>query len=196
MGCLTNGYATEEGLEILASTFSFFNIGLKGLSRKFSIDYLGVPSVEPVIRAIERLASTRHVEITTPVVQGVNDHELEEMASIIAGVDPEIPWHVFRLLPEHEMKDAPYPGILSINNALDKARRLLPHVYFHNFVGSEWVNTRCPGCDKVVIERYSLGCGGDKLSDFLCEGAFCPSCGRNIRLHGERTPWNVREEAS
>ncbi len=196
MGCLTNGYATEEGLDILSSIFSFFNIGLKGLSRTFNIDYLGIPSAEPVIRAIRRLAPTRHVEITTPVIQGVNDHELEEMARLIAGIDPEIPWHVFRLLPEREMKDIAYPGILKINRALDAARRFLPYVYFHNFVGSDWVNTRCPGCDNVIIERYSLGCGGDKLSDFLCEGAICPSCGKKIKLHGERTPWKVREAAS
>ena len=35
MGCLTNGYMTEESAEILASIFSFFNISLKGISDKF-----------------------------------------------------------------------------------------------------------------------------------------------------------------
>lgn len=74
--------------------------------------------------------------------------------------------------------------------------RMLPYLYFHNFVGSDWVNTCCPGCGRVVVERFSLGCGGDKLSDFLCEGAFCLFCGKRIRLCGERTPWDMREAAS
>jgi len=196
MGCLTNGYATEEAAEILGSVFSFLNIGLKGLSPRFGALYLGIPSIEPVLRTIRKLAPTNHLEITTPVIQGVNDHELEAMAAFIESVDPEIPWHVFRLLPEHEMKDRPYPGIREVNRLLETARQRLPYVYFHNFVGSEWVDTRCPGCGRVVMERFSLGCGGDKLSDFLCEGSSCPACGRSIRLLGERTPWNIREAAS
>lgn len=196
MGCLTNGYATEEATEILRSIFSFFNIGLKGLSDRFNAEYLGVPSAGPVLRAIRLLARTRHVEITTPVIQGGNDHELEAMAAFIASVDPEIPWHVFRLLPERDMKDRPYPGVQEINRLLEEAGTSLPYLYFHNFVGSEWVDTRCPGCGSVVIQRFSLGCGGDKLSGFLCNGPSCPSCGRSIRLHGHLTPWSLQEAAS
>jgi len=191
-----NGYATEEATETLGSVFSFFNVGLKGLSRDFTTGYLGIPSSAPVLRSIGRLARMGHVEITTPVIQGVNDHELDEMADFIAAIDPEIPWHVFRLLPEREMKDRSYPEISEISRLLEKARKVLPYLYFHNFVGSQWVDTRCPGCGSVVIKRFSLGCGGDKLSDFRCDGASCPSCGSIIRLHGERTAWGAQEAAS
>ncbi len=190
MGCLTNGYTTPESTELLASIFSFFNISLKGLSPEFNREYIGIPSVEPVLRTIRQLAAIRHVELATPVIQGVNDHELEQMAGLIAEIDPEIPWHVFRLLPEDEMKDSPYPGISSVNALLEPAREKLAHVYFHNFVGSEWVNTLCPSCGSVVIERFSLGCGGDKLQRYLCRGARCASCGREIRLLGERVAWD------
>lgn len=196
MGCLTNGYATEEATEILGSVFSFFNIGLKGLSPEFCSTYLGIPSAEPVVRTIRHLARSSHVEITTPVIPGGNDHELPEMAALIASIDPEIPWHVFRLLPERDMRETPYPSVREIDCLLEEARRSLPYLYFHNFVGSEWVDTQCPGCGRIVIERFSLGCGGDKLSDFLCDGASCPSCGTGIRLLGQRTAWNVREATS
>jgi pyruvate formate lyase activating enzyme len=188
VGCLTNAYTTEEGTELLASIFDFFNIGLKGISSGFYKEYIGVQDVEPVLRNIRRLAAIRHVEVTTPVIQGVNDDTLQAIAEFLARIDPEIPWHVFRLLPEHEMKAVEYPSIQAINQSLDSARNLLANVYFHNFVGSDWVNTRCPQCGHEVVERISLGCGGDKLDRFGCPDNRCARCGREIRMFGTVAP--------
>lgn len=182
MGCLTNGYTTEESTELLARIFSFFNVGLKGLSDEFSKEYIGIPSAGPILRNIKRLARTAHVEIITPIIQSVNDDEVDEIADFIANIDPEIPWHAFRLLPEHQMKDAHYPNIDAVNEALESARRRLPYIYFHNFVGSDWVDTICPKCGGTVIERFSLGCGGDMLRQSYCQGNQCPNCGHEIRL--------------
>jgi pyruvate-formate lyase-activating enzyme len=182
MGCLTNGYATEESIELLASIFSFFNISLKGLSSRFNRKYIGIETSRPVLRNIRRLAQDRHVEITTPIIEEVNDGEIDAMADFLAGVDPEIPWHVFRLLPEDEMNGDKYPNIQAIDASLNSARKKLFYIYFHNFVGSEWVNTLCPVCGSVVIERFSLGCGGDKLNRLNCADGRCTHCGREIRL--------------
>ena len=182
MGCLTNGYMTEESTEVLASIFSFFNISLKGLADSFNTEYIGIASSAPVLHNIRRLALDRHIEITTPVIQGGNDHEIDSIADFIAGIDPSIPWHVFRLLPEDEMKNEEYPSITRIDKALSAARKKLPYIYFHNFVGSDWVNTICPSCGSVVIERFSLGCGGDKLDRMHCEDGLCPTCGYEINL--------------
>jgi len=188
LGCLTNGYGTEESIEILASIFSFINVSLKGISARFNKAYIGIKSSRPVLRNITRLARDRHVEVTTPVIEGANDMEIDEMADFLAGVDPEIPWHVFRLLPEDEMRGARYPDIRAIDRALRSAREKLRYVYFHNFVGSEWVNTLCPACGAAVIERFSLGCGGDKLNRLLCRDKRCPVCGGEIRLVTGKLP--------
>ena len=189
LGCLTNAYGTEESTETLASIFSFINIGLKGFTSDFYKEYIGVKSVGPILRNIHALAATRHVEITTPVIQGVNDGELDSITDYIAGIDPGIPWHIFRLLPEYEMKDEKYPSIEEISRTVELARKKLLHVYFHNFVGSEWVNTRCPECGLEVIERFSLGCGGDRLADFRCVDNRCPECGCSIKIHGRFVPF-------
>ncbi len=176
MGCLSNGYMTKESVEILASIFSFFNISLKGLSATFNKKYIGIPSSKPIIRNIRRLARDRHVEVTTPLIEGANDGEINAMADILADIDREIPWHVFRLLPEDEMKKEQYPDISSIDAALKAARQKLPYVYFHNFVGSSWVNTHCSQCQSVIVERVSLGCGGDKLKRVIYTENKCPEC--------------------
>jgi len=184
MGCLTNAYGTEESTELLASIFDFFNIGLKGFSSDFYKEYIGVRNLDPILRNIRRLSKIRHVEVTTPVIQEVNDRELDSIADFLAGINPEIPWHVFRLLPEYEMKSSEYPGIEEISSMLQTARKKLTYVYFHNFVGSEWVNTNCPKCGAVAIERFSLGCGGDKLDNFRCPGNRCSECGSEIKIFG------------
>ena len=182
MGCLTNGYMTPESVEVLASIFLFFNISLKGLSSSFNRKYIGVPSSGPVLRNIGTLAGQRHIEVTTPLIEGVNDREIDAMSEILATIDPGIPWHVFRLLPEDQMKQERYPDISSINAALEPARRRLNYVYFHNFVGSSWVDTHCPQCRTTIVERFSLGCGGDKLKRVLYTGGECPVCHRNVRM--------------
>jgi AmmeMemoRadiSam system radical SAM enzyme len=191
-GCLTNGYMTEESAEIMASVFSFFNISLKGLSETFNKKYIGIGSPAPVLRNIRKLARDRHVEITTPVIPGGNDNEIDTIAGFLSDISPSIPWHVFRLLPEDEMINEEYPGIDTIDRELDVARKMLKYIYFHNFVGSDWVNTVCPSCGTVLIERFSLGCGGDKLNKVHCRDNFCPSCGYmfslfNGKIHAEKT---------
>jgi pyruvate formate lyase activating enzyme len=195
MGCLTNAYTTEISTELLASIFQFINIGLKGFSSEFYRTYIGVKSIDPILRNLKILANKRHVEVTTPVLQDINDHELNDMADFLSNIDKEIPWHVFRLLPEHEMKMSQYPSIDKINDALAYAREKLSYVYFHNFVGSEWVNTICPECGRDVIERFSLGCGGDRLDQFNCIGHQCPDCGYPIKLLGGKISWNLRKVA-
>ena len=156
MGCLTNGYSTPEATALLGEVFSFFNISLKGLSPSFCSRYLGIPDSAAVIRTIRQLAAHRHVEVVTPVVESENDTELDQMADILADINPEMPWHVFRLLPTYKMSEESYPSIAALNDKLEAQRQRLPHIYFHNFIGSEWVDTLCPECGAVVISRFSM----------------------------------------
>jgi pyruvate formate lyase activating enzyme len=193
MGCLTNGYGTPEAVELLGEIFSFVNVSLKGLSPDFCASYLGIPDSGPVVRAIRQLAGHCHVEVTTPVIESVNDQELPAMADILADIGPETPWHVFRLLPTYKMSKEHYPSIDALNAKLEDLRTRLPHIYFHNFIGSEWVDTHCPACGATVITRHSLGCGGDKLDQFLANGDKCPDCGRRLNLLGTKIAWNATE---
>lgn len=196
MGCLSNGYATPEAAELLGDIFSFVNVSLKGLSSAFCSRYLGIPDSAPVIRTIRQLAARCHVEVTTPVIESENDAELDQMADIVADINPEMPWHVFRLLPTHKMSEEKYPSITNLNAKLEGLRKRLPHIYFHNFIGSEWVDTRCPDCGATVITRFSLGCGGDKLDTFLGDGDRCPNCGRRLNMLGTTVAWNSKEMTS
>lgn len=196
MGCLSNGYMTAESAELMVDIFSFINISLKGMSSQFYLEYTGVPAVEPVLRNIEYLYSKIHMEITTPIIQTVNDRDIPAITSYIKNIDPAIPWHVFRLLPEYQMIEVEYPDINEINTALQGARQQLDYIYFSNFVGSDWVNTICPECGKILIERINLGGCGGKIVDYHLEATkpgSCPNCGHLINIKGGRISWEAGE---
>ena len=196
MGCLSNGYMTEESAKLMADIFSFINISLKGMSSEFYLKYTGAPTVEPVLRNIEYFYSRIHLEMTTPIIQTVNDRDIPAITSFIKKLDPAIPWHVFRLLPEYHMKEMEYPAINEINIALQGAREQLDYIYFSNFVGSDWVSTICPECGKMLIERISLGGCGGKVINYCLDDTrpgSCPACGHSINVKGGKISWEAGE---
>ena len=196
MGCLTNGYMTKEVLEIICENFSFINVSLKSMSDNFYKRYTGVESVQPVLDSIKALGKRVHLEVATPIVQGINDTEIMEMSEFIASINDEIPWHVYRTLPHYKMEDEEYPDIGEINSRLDNARNNLKHIYFSNFVGSEWVTTICPKCNSEVIERLTLGACGGKLLEYHLDGNKCTKCGYSLNILGEYIPWGKGQEVA
>lgn len=193
MGCLTNGYLTEESLKMLEESFQFINISLKSLSSEFYEKYIGTKDVKPILRNIKDLAKKCHIEITTPIVPGANDHEIPDITEFISSINPEIPWHVFRLLPEYKMSQSEYPNINKIQKVLTESNKRLPYIYFSNFVGSDWVSTICPNCKSQVIERINMGGCGGKILDYSLEEGKCPECGRNILIYGCYKDWNSED---
>lgn len=108
VGCSSNGYFTQEAADMMLEYFDF-NISLKSLSDDYYRKHAGLKSAAFVKRNIRYLAASRtHLEVTTTVVQTVNDHEITAIADYLAGIDPQMPWHIFRLLPEYKMKDRTY----------------------------------------------------------------------------------------
>lgn len=180
VGCLTNGYLTEEAAELLAEHVLFINLSLKSPSNQFYRHYAGINDVGPIIRNLRFFAERVHLEITTPIVQDVNDHEIPEIARLIAEIDPCIPWHLFRLLPEYKMQDYQYPDIKRIEGLLNIARQEVSYVYFSNFVGSKWVSTDCPLCGTPVVKRVALGTCGAQLAADLRVNEQCAGCGYRI----------------
>jgi pyruvate formate lyase activating enzyme len=195
VGVLTNGYMQPEVAEEMGETFDFINVSLKAMSDAFYQKYVGVPSAEIIKRNIETLSRKTHLEISTPIVQELNDDDIPAIADFIASVDPQIPWHVFRLLPEYKMADYERPPIEAVNAALEAAREKLPYIYFGNFVGSQWVSTLCPRCGSVVIERINLGGCGAKSFTYNLANNHCADCGYALPIAGEPVSWNSKEVA-
>ncbi|MBN1815242.1 MAG: radical SAM protein [Anaerolineae bacterium] len=195
LGVLTNGYVPAEVAEEMARAFLFVNVSLKAITAAFYRDHTGVPDVGVVMRTIEIMRRHTHLEVSTPIVQGLNDADIPEIAAFLASVDPQVPWHVFRLLPEYKMAGYDRPPIEAVNAALEHARQKLPFIYFGNFVGSRWVSTLCPACGETVIERINLGGCTAKLRSHKLAGTACAACGHGLPITGGLIDWHSRDGA-
>jgi len=144
---VTNGFMTEEAFNVMAEHIDAMNIDLKSFSDEFYQRLCGA-RLQPVLDTIKRaFAKGIWVEVTTLIIPNENDSEkeLKEIASFIASVDPNIPWHILRFMPMYHMKDTP----ITPHNSLEKAEQIgheagLKYVYCGNVKAEQAV--RCPSC--------------------------------------------------
>jgi pyruvate formate lyase activating enzyme len=118
------------------------------------------------------------LEITTLLIPGRNDGdgELRSLASFLASVSPDIPWHVSRFHPTYRLRDAPSTPVALVEKALRIGREEgLRYVYGGNIPGHSSESTACPACGEVVIERQGFRLGGNRDTD-----GRCPRCGRQV----------------
>jgi pyruvate formate lyase activating enzyme len=180
---VTNGYITQEGLDLLGDLIDVWRVDVKGFDDATYRDLCHVSGVQPILEAAGRARHRwgMHVEVVTNVVPGVNDSPemLGSIAHWIATeLGPDTPWHVTRFFPYLEMSDR-LPTPL---DTLRLARRIgveqgLSFVYLGNVAVSGGEDTVCPQCGHVAIERR----GYDVIRLDTPDGR-CPACGRDLGL--------------
>jgi len=192
-GCSTNGLFSAPQLDEISGSISFANVSIKGPSTEFYRDVCRGGSLDTVIATIERLVDTGvHVEITTPYVPLIKRQDMIDIASRIAGISRDIPWHIFRLLPEYKYTRMARTEIVDMISLKDEAGHILDYIYLENFANSIFVDTVCPGCSETVIKRVSTGGCGATIHDLRLIDKSCPRCSRRIHLTGE--PVTSRDE--
>ena len=108
------------------------NIDLKG----FSADYyhwLG-GDLKAVQAAIVQSAANCHVEVTTLILPGKNDGEAEMAAEArwLASLSPELPLHISRFFPRHQLLELPATPVETIRHLCSTAGKYLRWVYVGN----------------------------------------------------------------
>ena len=121
------------------------------------------------------------LEIVTLVVPGFNDSnaELRAMAAFIAGISPDIPWHVIAFKQDYRMTSPENTTAAGLLRAAEIGRSAgLNFVYAGNLPGEvgAWEDTRCPGCNVTVIRRR----GFRVLENGIGESGTCPECASRI----------------
>ena len=109
---VSNGYMEREAAEKIMPLLDAINIDLKG-DDQFYRKVCGA-KLEPVQQNIELFWKKGvWVEATTLLIPGYNDSEsvLQELASFLAGLSTEIPWHISAFYPMYKMKDVARTGI-------------------------------------------------------------------------------------
>jgi len=173
---VSNGFIALEPLKRLCTVIDAFNIDLKSFSDDFYLKVCG-GRLEPVLSTIEFIHSTkRWLEITTLLIAGENDstEEITAVASFIASIGKETPWHVSRFFPAYKFSSSTATPIKTFQIAIDAAARHgLKHVYLGNISRSNV--TRCPECSAPLIER-----NGYSTCILSSTPGICPFCATEI----------------
>jgi pyruvate formate lyase activating enzyme len=176
-GFVSNGHATTRVLDYLAPCLDLCKVDLKGFDELHYRNFGG--HLEPVLETIRGLhARGIWVEVVTLIVPGLNnsDGELGQIAAFLAGVSPDIPWHVTAFHPDYRMTDrAPTTAAMLVHAAGIGTRAGLRFVYAGNAPGQvgELENTRCPDCREALVERRAYWVGASRVT---ADGR-CPACG-------------------
>jgi len=176
---VTNGYMTAEALRMISPYLDAANVDLKSFSDGYYKKYCGA-RLSPVQETLILMKSLNIlVEVTTLLVTGLNDGktELESLAGFIAGsLGPETPWHISRFHPTYKLTDRPSTPLKSLITARDIGLAAgLKYVYLGNVPGEDGENTACPGCGRMLIERWGFTIRKNRLK----EGR-CPYCSTEI----------------
>lgn len=176
---VSNGNGTPEVLDYLAPWVSLYKVDLKSFRDRPYRELGG--TLERVTETLRGLvARGLWVEVVTLVVPGFNDspEELRDLAGFLAGLSPDIPWHVTAYHRDYRMWEPHDTGPASLLRAAEIGRAAGLHfVYAGNLAGhtADLEDTRCPACAATLVERR----GFQVLSNRLRDGR-CPECRQRI----------------
>ncbi len=192
-GFVSNGNGTPRVLEFLRPWMDLYKVDLKSFDDRHYHQLGG--RLAPILDTIRRLKQMDFwVEIVTLVIPGFNDssHELRGMAEFIAGVSPDIPWHVTAFHEDYKMNDCGNTPVETLLRAADIGHEAgLNFVYAGNLpnqVGNR-ENTYCSKCHELLIERY----GYLIVSYHVTPNGTCCACGASVpgkwdaKFGGQRT---------
>ena len=177
---VSNGNGTPRVLEYIRPWVDLYKVDLKSFDDKHYRQLGG--RIEPILYTIRALHEMGiWVEIVTLLIPGFNnsDDEIERLTSFVAGVSPDIPWHVTAFHKDYRMNDPENttPEML-MRAASIGARNGLRYVYAGNIPGrvGDLEHTKCHNCRAVLVERY-----GYFIQQYrLTPGGCCPDCGTTI----------------
>ncbi|MCX6629313.1 MAG: AmmeMemoRadiSam system radical SAM enzyme [Candidatus Solibacter sp.] len=179
-GFVSNGNATPEVLAYLRPWLDLFKVDLKTLDDGRYHQLGG--RLKPVLDSIAAIHGMGFwLEVVTLIVPGFNDssQELHALAGFLAGISPNIPWHVTAFHKSYKMTGPEDTGAAALLRAASIGRDAgLRYVYAGNLDGqlADLENTRCPGCRALLIERRGFRVIGNRITGNGC----CPVCGLRI----------------
>jgi pyruvate formate lyase activating enzyme len=177
---VSNGNGTPQVLEYLRPWVDLYKVDLKSFDDRHYRQLGG--RLEPILDTIRRLhAMDFWVEIVTLLIPGFNDgrDELQRLTAFVAGVSPEIPWHVTAFHGDYKMTDPQNTTAAMLLEAAAIGREAgLRHVYAGNLPGQvgDLEDTRCASCGHTLVSRYGYYIRGYRITP---DGK-CPSCAAAI----------------
>ena len=175
-GFVSNGNGTERVLEFLRPHIDLYKVDLKSFDDRHYRELGG--RLQPILDTISWLHRAGvWVEIVTLLIPGFNDSdaELRDLVGFLAGVSPDIPWHVTAFHQDYRMMDAANTTPAMLQRAAGIGREAgLRYIYAGNLPGrvGDLEHTACGSCGAQLITRY-----GYRIQDYrLTPDGACPQC--------------------
>lgn len=175
-------YITPEAIDELLPHIDIFSISLKsmdpGYYRKVTTGH-----VQPVLDATRYVhRSGKHLELSTLMVTGLSDNEAtarQVTAWVLSELDATVPMHFVRFHPDYRMRNTLRTPIPHLVRAREIALEMgAEHVYIGNVFDTPYGDTRCAGCEQLLVTRYGLNA---QVQGLRPDGR-CTRCGRDSHV--------------
>lgn len=171
-------FLTPEAVEILSDLIDVFSISIKSIDEQYYKNFTN-GWLKPILDNVKLIhAKRKYFEISSLIVTDRTNND-ENYMKIIDFVKRElsanIPLHFTRFHPDfkylnHEktpLEDVMRARQLAINSGLF-------YCYIGNIFSNDGLNTYCPGCNVLLIERHGL-C--TYMQDTMSINGTCNNCG-------------------
>ena len=179
-GFVSNGNGTPQVLEYLRPWVDLYKIDLKSFDDRHYHELGG--RIGPILETVKRVHQLgMWLEIVTLLIPGFNDStaEIRQLTEFVAGVSPDIPWHVTAFHQDYKMKDSRDTQPEDLLRAAEMGKQSgLRYVYAGNLPGQvgDWENTRCATCSSLLVQRF-----GYFIQDYrINPQGQCSGCGEPV----------------
>jgi len=165
---VSNGNGTPQVLEYLHPWIDLYKVDLKSFDDRHYHQLGG--RLQPILETIRTLHQMGiWLEIVTLLIPGFNDgdDELRQLTAFLAGVSPDIPWHVTAFHQDYKMTSPADTRPQDLLRAAAIGREAgLRYIYAGNLPGrvGGLEDTRCQGCGEMLIRRFGYSIEEYKLT--------------------------------
>ena len=173
---VSNGNGTPQVLDYIHPWIDLYKVDLKSFDDRHYRELGG--RLQPILDTIRTLHHMGiWLEIVTLLIPGFNDsdNELRKLTAFLAGVSPDIPWHVTAFHQDYKMTSPADTRPEDLQRAAAIGREAgLQYIYAGNLPGrvNRLEDTHCPHCGETLIERHGYLI---RKYQITAEGT-CPSC--------------------
>src|SRR5271165_398465 len=173
---VSNGNGTPQVLEYLHPWIDLYKVDLKSFDDRHYRQLGG--RLQPILDTIRTLYKMGiWLEIVTLLIPGFNDSddELHRLTEFVAGVSPDIPWHITAFHQDYKMTSPADTRPEDLQRAAAIGRETgLRYIYAGNLPGrvEDLEDTHCHQCGELLIQRTGYSIKKYKLTE---QGA-CPRC--------------------
>lgn len=173
---VSNGNGTPQVLDYLHPWIDFYKVDLKSFDDHRYRQLGG--RLQPILDTIRTLHKMGvWLEIVTLLIPGFNDSddELRQLTAFLAGVSPDIPWHVTAFHQDYKMTSPADTRPHDLLRAATIGREAgLHYIYAGNIPGhvEGLEDTRCHSCGELLVQRRGYLIEQYKLTS----AGNCPAC--------------------